>query len=81
MKMWVPYHSVCPSVCPQFFVDTALAKVFKLPYPNWAWRLPMRCAWAWNFGSVTFALGARTFDLGARTLTLEILWMLLCPSY
>ena len=81
--MRVPFsnHSVCLSVRlsvhlsvhPQFFVDAAMAKVFKLPYPNWVWRQPMRdrCAWAWNFGPVTY-------NLGAITLTLGILWMLVC---
>ena len=57
-------------------VDAAVSKVLMLTWPICACELPMkaRCAWAWNFGPVTF-------NLGAVTLTLGILWMLLCPSY
>ena len=78
MKMWVPYnnHSIQLSICPQMVADATATKVFELPYPNWVTGPPMRgrCVWAWNFGSVTF-------DLGAMTLTLGFLWTLLYPRY
>ncbi len=51
-----------------------VSQVLMPMWPVCSCGLPMRgsCAWAWNFGPVTF-------DRGAMTLTLGILWMLLCP--
>ena len=72
--MQVPY--ICDLCLSTDFRGNTVAKIFQLPFPNWVWGPPMkgRCAWAWNFGPVTF-------DLGAMTLTLEILCTLLCPRY
>ncbi len=76
--MRVPYsnHSDCLTVCWWILVDAAVARVLKLPYPNWMHGLPMgcRCALARNFGPVTS-------DLEAMTLNLGILWTLLCVRY
>ena len=57
-------------------VDTAVSKLLMTMWPICTCGPPVRhrCAWAWNFGTVIF-------DLGAMTLTLGILWALLCPSY
>ena len=57
-------------------VGAPVPRVFMPVWPAWACGLPMRysCAWAWNFGPVTF-------DLGTMTLTLGILWTILCPRY
>ena len=53
-------------------VDAAMAKVLMPVWPVCAGELPMRgrFAQAWDFGPVTF-------DLGAMTLTLGFSWMLL----
>ena len=53
-------------------VNAAVSKVLMPAWPICACGLPMRVRW--NFGAVTF-------DLGAMTLTLEFLWKLLCPRY
>ena len=54
--MRVPYSNL--SVHPQIIVDEAVAEVLKLPKPNWVCGLPTRyrCAWAWNFGPISFVL-------------------------
>ena len=59
--------------------NLVVASVPKVSMPMWpvhAYGLPMRgdCTGAWNFGPVTF-------DLGAMTLNLKLVWTLLFLSY